>query len=86
MNPQAIAQSMDIQNVLSVYANLPEHWRAHPEIAMRAVSLDGLALLYTPPPARSKEIVERAIRNCSLARIYVEGTGFYHNYVDSEAA
>ncbi|MBX4187261.1 MAG: hypothetical protein KW802_03345 [Candidatus Doudnabacteria bacterium] len=61
---------MDSLNVFSVYSHLSADERADPVIALAAVSLDGLVLLYTPLRARTGTVVGRAVRNCAQAEGY----------------
>lgn len=73
-----IIRNLQLQNTISIYANLSEDERADEGVALRAVSLDGLALLYTPIRGRSAHIVERAVNNCRHAAVYVEQQLVWH--------
>jgi hypothetical protein len=71
VSKELLLASFNPITAIPIYANLPERLRADPEIALRAVSCDGLALLYTPIRARTLEVRQRAIKNCKFAKAYV---------------
>jgi hypothetical protein len=66
-----IIRSMNVLNAIQVYVNLSDEHKADREIAMCAVSFDGLALAHAPLCIKSDpEVAQRAITNTALARLH----------------
>lgn len=79
-----IITKINIVNAFELFCSLPEHLRADHDIALRAVSCDGLILLHVPIRARDGEIVTAAIKNSAQAEVYAQGNLVYREKLDTK--